>query len=136
METFAVEADVPGGPHAASRARRLVREELSGRIPPEVLPDLELLVTELVANGVRHGGAGDPVAELHLRVESRPPALHVEVANPDEHAGFVGQRAPDLEHGGGLGLHIVERLASRWGVRHDKRTAVWFELDCPPGRLV
>jgi serine/threonine-protein kinase RsbW len=134
MEAFAVEADVPGGPHAASRARRLVREELGGRIPDEVLPDLELLVTELVANGVRHGGAGADTA-LHLSVESRPPAVHVEVINPD-HQGAVGKRSPDLEGGGGLGLHIVERIANRWGVRHEPRTAVWFELDCGHRRLV
>lgn len=129
METFAVEADVPGGPHAASRARRLVREELSGRIPEAVIPDVELLITELVANGVRHDGARQPDEALHLRLESRRPALHVEVINPD-HEGAVARRAPDMGGGGGLGLHIVERLASRWGVRHDPRTAVWFELDC------
>lgn len=134
METFAVEADVPGGPHAASRARRLVREELSGRIPEEVMSDLELMVTELVANGVRHGGAGAE-SELHLSLASRPPALHVEVVNPD-HRGAIGPRAPDLERGGGLGLHIVDRLASRWGVRHEPHTAVWFELDCRRGGLV
>jgi anti-sigma regulatory factor (Ser/Thr protein kinase) len=129
METFALEADVPGGPHAASRARRLVREELTGRIPGAVMTDVELLVTELVANGVRHGGAGTD-SEVHLAVETRPPAaLHVEVVNPD-HDGAVDPRPPDLERGGGLGLHIVERLASRWGVRYDPGTAVWFELDC------
>jgi serine/threonine-protein kinase RsbW len=134
METFAVEADVPGGPYAASRARRLVREELCGRIPERVMPDLELIVTELVANGVRHGGA-DPDRSLHVSLESRPPALHVEVVNPN-HRGAVGKRPPDLEGGGGLGLHIVERLASRWGVRHEPHTAVWFELDCLRGGLV
>jgi anti-sigma regulatory factor (Ser/Thr protein kinase) len=134
METFAVEADVPGGPHAASRARRLVRDELTGLIPDDVMADLELLVTELVANGVRHGGA-DVDSELHLSLESRPPSLHVEVINPD-HDGAVEKRTPDLDGGGGLGLHIVERLATRWGVRHEPRTAVWFELDCTPDRLV
>jgi anti-sigma regulatory factor (Ser/Thr protein kinase) len=133
METFAVEADVPGGPYAASRARRLVREELSGRIPDEVMPDLELLVTELVANGVRHGGGGAG-SELHLALESRPPSLRVEVRSPDDGAAIV-QRTPDLERGGGLGLHIVQRIASRWGVRHGSPTAVWFELDCAPGGL-
>jgi phosphoserine phosphatase RsbU/P len=135
METFAVEANVPGGPTAASRARRLVRDELSGRVPEDVLPDVALLVTELVANGVRHGGAHTGT-ELHVVLEVRPCALHVEVHNPDHMAGRVGQRPPDLAGGGGLGLHIVERLASRWGVREGPSTAVWFELDCPPGTLL
>jgi anti-sigma regulatory factor (Ser/Thr protein kinase) len=128
VDTFALEADVPGGPHAASRARRLVREELTGRIPDAVLPDVMLLVTELVANGVRHGGAGVDT-ELHLLLESRPPALHVEVVNPDPALGLVARRRPDLQGGGGLGLHILDRLASRWGIRDEPHTAVWFEID-------
>ena len=128
METFAVEADVPGGPRAASRARRLVRDELEGRVPEDVLPDLDLLVTELVANGVRHGGAHDGTA-LHLVLEGRPRALHVEVQNPDHAPGGFGRRPPDLERGGGLGLNIVQRLASRWGVHDGRPATVWFELE-------
>jgi anti-sigma regulatory factor (Ser/Thr protein kinase) len=129
MEAFSVEAEVRGGPLAAFRARKLMRQELSGRVPEHVLPDVALVLTELVANGVRHGGADD-AKELHLRFEGRPPALHVEVANPDHGPANVGLREPDLLGGGGLGLHIVERLSSRWGVRGEPRTTVWFELDC------
>jgi phosphoserine phosphatase RsbU/P len=135
METFALEANVPGGPQAASRARRLVGEVLSGRVPEDVLPDVALMVTELVANGVRHGGA-HAGTELHVVLEIRRRALHVEVHNPDNGAASVGRRPPDLGGGGGLGLHIVERLASRWGVREGLSTSVWFELDCPPAELV
>jgi anti-sigma regulatory factor (Ser/Thr protein kinase) len=135
MEAFSVEADVRGGPNAASRARRLMRSELSGRVPRHVLPDVALLLTELVANGVRHGGA-DERAELHLRFEGRPPALRVEVANPDHTPAAVEMRRPDMRGGGGLGLHIVERVASRWGVRDDPRTAVWFELNCESEALL
>jgi anti-sigma regulatory factor (Ser/Thr protein kinase) len=128
MDTFAVKADVPGGPRAASRARRLVRDELGGRVPDEVLPDVALLVTELVANGVRHGGA-HAGTELRVVIEVRPRALHVEVHNPDHVTGAVTPRAPDLEGGGGLGLNIVERLANRWGVSDGRPAAVWFELE-------
>jgi anti-sigma regulatory factor (Ser/Thr protein kinase) len=135
MEAFSVEADVRGGPLAASRARRLMQKELDGRVPARVLPDVALLLTELVANGVRHGGADDG-SELHVRFEGRPPALLVEVENPDHAPGKVGTRPPDLVSGGGLGLHIVERVASRWGVREEPRTAVWFELECPPDVLL
>jgi anti-sigma regulatory factor (Ser/Thr protein kinase) len=135
MEAFSVEVDLPGGPNAVFRARTLMRDELSGRVPRHVLPDIALLLTELVANGVRHGGA-DERAELQVRFEGRPPALRVEVANPDDAPGAVGMRRPDLDGGGGLGLHIVERVASRWGVREGARTAVWFELDCDSDTLL
>ena len=106
-----------------------MRQELAGRVPSYVLADVALLLTELVANGVRHGGA-DERDELHVRFEGRPPALRVEVANPDHAPAAVGMRPPDMTGGGGLGLHIFDCLASRWGVREDTRTAVWFELDC------
>jgi anti-sigma regulatory factor (Ser/Thr protein kinase) len=135
MEAFSVEAAVRGGTLAASRARRLMKRELAGRVPRHVLSDVALLLTELVANGVRHGGA-DERAELRLRFEARPPALHVEVANPRLAAAAVAPRAPDMATGGGLGLHIVERVASRWGVRAEPRTAVWFELDCGSDALL
>jgi anti-sigma regulatory factor (Ser/Thr protein kinase) len=135
MEAFSVEADVRGGPRAASRARRFMRQELGGRIPGHLLSDVALLLTELVANGVRHGGADDGAA-LRVRLEGRPPMLLVEVENPDHAPGRVSMRPPDLAAGGGLGLHIVERVASRWGVRERPRTAVWFELDCEPDALL
>lgn len=135
MEAFSVEADVRGGPQAAFRARSLMRQELSARVPSRVLADVALLLTELVANGVRHGGAGEQ-EQLHLRFEGRPPALHVEVANPDHGSAAVGMRRPDMGGGGGLGLHIVERVANRWGVHDEPRTAVWFELDCDTDALL
>ena len=91
-----VEADLPGGPHAAWRARRLVDSELNGRIPRTVLADVSLLVTELVANAVRHGGADSDAAALRLLLEGRPEGrLRVEVANPGP-SGEIAPRPPDL----------------------------------------
>jgi anti-sigma regulatory factor (Ser/Thr protein kinase) len=127
VESFWIEADVPGGPDAARRARHFIRDELAGRLPRRQLADVTLLVTELVANGVRHGGAGT-TSELQLRVEGRPAALRVEVADPGPRRR-VAPRQPDLTGGGGLGLQIVERVASRWGVGDGPRTSVWFEMD-------
>ena len=129
MEAFTIEAAVDGGPGAAQRARELVRRKLAGRISGGHLGDVVLLVTELVANGVRHGGAvaGKP---LHLRFVGAQRALRVEVADPGGRANAVARRDPDILKGGGLGLHIVDRVASRTGVNDGPRTAVWFELDC------
>jgi anti-sigma regulatory factor (Ser/Thr protein kinase) len=123
-----VEADVAGGPDAARRARRLVRHELSDRVSPRVLGDIALLVTELVANGVRHGGAGAGRA-LHLRLERRERSLRVEVADPGRRRNAIAPRQADLRGGGGLGLQIVEHLSNRWGVDDGPQTRVWFELE-------
>jgi two-component sensor histidine kinase len=129
VEAFCVEAEVPGGAHAAARARRLVESELAGRMSHDLLADVCLLVTELVANGVRHGGGGRG-GSLHVLLSGRPPGLHVEVVNPERTGRRVAPRRPDLAGGGGIGLHLVDRLASRWGVRDGRPTTVWFEMDC------
>jgi len=129
VEHFSVEAEVAGGPHAAARARRLVESELVGRLPRRMVDDVSLLVTELVANGVRHGGAGSDTI-LHVMLEGQRAGLHVEVVNPNHARGVPARRSSDLEGGGGIGLNLVETLATRWGFRQQPRTAVWFELDC------
>jgi anti-sigma regulatory factor (Ser/Thr protein kinase) len=127
VEAFKVEADVAGGPNAAWRARRFVDTQLTGRIPQDTLADVALLVTELVANGVRHGGV-DQDSAMRVLLQGSAPGLHVEVTNQGS-ADAVRIRNPDLGGGGGLGLHIVARVASRWGVVNGPTTAVWFEVD-------
>jgi len=132
VDSFSVTADVSGGPTAAAHARGVIRSELTGRVPGELLADISLLVTELVANGVRHGGAG-PDSELRLRFEGRPPRIYVEVVDPAANGGgTIAPRATDHDRGGGLGLQIVERVATRWGVGSGPGTSVWFEVDVPP----
>jgi signal transduction histidine kinase len=127
---FSRDTDIAGGPGAAAAARRIVEFELDGRLPRQVVDDVALLVTELVANGVRHGGAGTD-SSLHLLLEGDGPGLRVEVVNPAPGGSSLpARRAPDFTGGGGIGLNLVETLASRWGVRSSARTAVWFELDC------
>jgi hypothetical protein len=127
---FSWDADIAGGPGAAAAARRIVEAELDGRLPRETVDDVALLVTELVANGVRHGGAGAD-SSLHLLLQGDGPGLRVEVTNPvDGAAGRPARRPADLAGGGGIGLNLIETLASRWGVRSIPQTAVWFELDC------
>jgi anti-sigma regulatory factor (Ser/Thr protein kinase) len=129
VEPFTVETTLRGGIDAARRSRRVLEAELRGRVPDDVLEEAELLTTELVANGVRHGGAGSD-ATLSLRVEGRPGGLRVEVADPGGNPFRVAPRLADVEHGGGLGLQIVDQLARRWGVANQAPTTVWFELDC------
>ncbi len=115
--------DIPRDPGAPSAARRAI-EALSDRIAPDVVPDVKLLVSELITNSVKYGGRG----AISLRVEAdEPRRLRVEVV--DQGAGFVpvARDRPKTEVGG-WGLHLVQTLSKRWGV-YEGSTHVWFEID-------
>jgi anti-sigma regulatory factor (Ser/Thr protein kinase) len=110
---------------AAGKARQAI-ERLEERLGRELLQDIHLLVTELVTNSVRHANAaaGEPVdVEVSVRGD------HVFLAVEDGGSGFKPQpRSAHSPRDSGWGLHLVERLSSRWGVSGDGRTRVWLEL--------
>jgi anti-sigma regulatory factor (Ser/Thr protein kinase) len=119
----AVDATLESSRQAPGVARRAV-EELAADVDPGVLRDAQLLVSEVVTNSIRHSGSADPI---RLRVWNRRGGLKVEVA--DGGYGFEagpGGAGDDAE--GGRGLMILDALADRWGVHHDARARVWFEL--------
>jgi signal transduction histidine kinase len=123
-------ATFAGGPYAAAAARRALGglRDVIGR---PCLDDVYLLVSELVTNGVRHGGAGEDDL-LDLTVLRHGNRLRVVVT--DWGPGFDGRPRPRnrADQTGGWGLYLVERLADRWGVQRDGgATAVWFELSVP-----
>ena len=113
-------------PAAAQTARRAV-EALEHKLDRTVLGDLRLLVSELVANSVRHTGAAG-ADQIGLDVMLNDGVLRVEVS--DRGGGFEPRpRAPDQSKASGWGLYLVDRLADRWGVIRDELTRVWFEID-------
>jgi anti-sigma regulatory factor (Ser/Thr protein kinase) len=118
-----LEVDIPRNGMAPWHARRAV-ESLGDRIDESVRPDVMLLVSELVTNGVKYGDDG--ALRLEIDVET-PRKLRVEVV--DQGSGFIpvprDRPATDV---GGWGLHLVEALTDRWGV-HEGSTHVWFEID-------
>ena len=128
--TTELSTTITGGPYAATAARRALGG-LRDLIGTQKLDDVYLLVSELVTNGVRHGGAGeDDVMELSaLRHGNR-----LRVVVTDWGPGFDGRPRPRnrADQTGGWGLFLVERLAERWGTqRSDDATTVWFELKLP-----
>jgi PAS domain S-box-containing protein len=116
---------LPATAGAIGSARHAV-EGLAPLLDAERLDDLRLLVSELVTNGLRHGGAaGEDWIGLTLLI--RHGVVRVEVSDPGP--GFdaaVREREPDAT--GGWGLHLVDSIATRWGVDRGARTRVWFEL--------
>ena len=132
--TRELSATFAGGPYAAAAARRALGG-LGALVSHRRLDDIALLVSELVTNSVRHGGAGED-DRLELAALREGDRLRVEVT--DWGPGFTRdarpRRPPDAV--GGWGLVLVERLADRWGVEHDgDATVVWFELSMPDGGM-
>lgn len=115
---------------AAASARRRVSELARGCLDAEELHRLELLVSETVTNGVRHGRAELPL-EITLAVDGA--SLRVEVV--DRGRGFDPAEARRRRRIGGWGLELVDRLSSRWGIERIDGTRVWFELPCSGDRL-
>jgi anti-sigma regulatory factor (Ser/Thr protein kinase) len=79
-----------------------------------------LLTGELASNAARHGGEpigiGVSIAEDGLRVSLR-----------DHGPGF--DPTDENARGAGLGVKLVDTLASEWGVeRDDETTEVWFKI--------
>jgi anti-sigma regulatory factor (Ser/Thr protein kinase) len=114
-----------GGPDAASTARRALAQ-LRRDLDPRQMETARLLVSELVANSVRHAGA--QVVSLKAAVAGSSVWLEV----IDEGPGFELDRAVregEQSDSSGWGLFLVEQLANRWGVRREgDATRVWFEL--------
>jgi anti-sigma regulatory factor (Ser/Thr protein kinase) len=110
-------------PRAPGSARRAVEDFAQAKIDPALVPDVKLLVSELITNSVKYGGDG----EVHLQMRSDHEG-HIRVEVVDQGSGFVPvARDRPATEAGGWGLHLVETLANRWGV-HEGSTHVWFEI--------
>ncbi len=102
--------------------------DLERTLAPEIMAKLRLLVTELVANSVRHARGG-PV-DVHVAVHDD--LVRAEVSDSGE--GFEAPTAdPNPLKASGWGLFLVRRIASRWGIDAATGT-VWFELDLSADR--
>jgi anti-sigma regulatory factor (Ser/Thr protein kinase) len=110
--------------HLAPAAARRAVERLEGRVDDDLIPQVKLLVSELVTNSVKYGANG----AITLKVDAvRPGKVRAEVI--DQGLGFIpGARDRPATEAGGWGLHLVQTLSNRWGVREGS-TRVWFEIE-------
>lgn len=104
---------------------------LSGLVSEEQLWALRLLATELLTNSIRHAALTDGDLIL-LRVLTLQGAIRMEVEDAGRGSGTPVLREPDLQHGGGLGLYLLDEMADRWGVEaqtgQSPGTLVWCEI--------
>ena len=111
-----------GEPESAAAARRFATTAVSG-LAPDTVEAIELMVSELATNCIRHTSSAFEVA-----IERSAREVRIEVS--DRAAGTPELRSPSLDDPTGRGLRIVELLSDTWGVEFapgDGKT-VWFTL--------
>jgi anti-sigma regulatory factor (Ser/Thr protein kinase) len=109
---------------AVPRARKLAADALTGSEAPG--DDLVLVITELVANAVRHGRG----RRISLRVQADGRSVRVEVENRRRTTLPRRRLASDVRPTG-RGLVLVAACSRDWGVVAECRglTRVWAEVD-------
>jgi len=118
-------ASLPPDASSPSVARRFVRDVLSEWDLAELEADASLVATELVTNGLRHGGGAESIT---LTANDR----YLLVAVADK----ATLRSPrrlyrELTAEGGRGIALVEAVADSWGTTRSKAhrgKAVWCRL--------
>lgn len=110
-------------PAARAWARRmLVRWEI-----PHLVERVELLVSELITNAIKHARTSGAPVGLVLRFVGE--TLRLEIHDRDSENWPVQQK-PVAEAVGGHGLWLVEACSDRWGMElAEYGKAVWVELD-------
>ncbi|WP_433892837.1 ATP-binding protein [Streptomyces sp. CA-111067] len=117
------EVHLTSRPESASTARRLSLSVVRKWSLPQYADTVELLVSELVGNAVRHTGA----RTFGLRMQRRRGWIRVEVRDPSRALPcLLPVRDLDIS---GRGLFLVDKLSDRWGVDLQPRgKTTWFEL--------
>jgi anti-sigma regulatory factor (Ser/Thr protein kinase) len=120
-QTGTLELTLPSEPSSVAEARAKVCAAVDPELAEGDFETLRLLVSEVVTNAVRHGGAREPV-QLQASWNGE-----VRVAVSDSGSGFTpSPRLGPLDEPGGFGLFLIGRLADRWGVEANDGTTVWF----------
>jgi anti-sigma regulatory factor (Ser/Thr protein kinase) len=113
---------LPRSTTAPALARGFVSSTLASWEVCDTFADVPLLASELVTNAVRHAN-GD--VALSLRLERN--RVRVAVRDSSDEMPVMGDLAG--AHDGGWGLHIVDQLASSWGLESDSDgKTVWCEV--------
>lgn len=125
---------VPWTTPAVPKIRRAVVADLEGReVTPEIIGEAEIVVSELVANAIRHA---KPLADGTIRVHWRVKAGVVEIEVSDGGGPSTPKPAPrSVWASTGRGLRIVRSLAHEWGVTEERNgRTVWASLGGPSRR--
>lgn len=108
---------------AARQARDWAAEVLAEWSLDTMAADIQLILSELVANTVIHTEAAESIVGLRYAGD------HLRVDAYDAWPTFEYHFDPDPSRPSGLGLAIVANIATRWGIApHLTGKSVWCEV--------
>jgi serine/threonine-protein kinase RsbW len=112
----------PHEPQSVPAARRFATSVLRDA-GPDTLEAVELMVSELATNCIRHTDSG-----FDLTITRTGEDIRVEAS--DHAGGTPTMGSPGPTDPSGRGLKIIDMLASHWGVRADppRGKTVWFTI--------
>jgi anti-sigma regulatory factor (Ser/Thr protein kinase) len=118
--------ELPPDRVAAATARHFVGETMRGWDCDEMIPDAELLVSELVTNAVLHARSASRVT-----IERLGTTLRISVFDTSPTRPRLRNYGPEAVTG--RGLLLVDRISQRGGVDQlPTGKSVWFEIDASP----
>jgi anti-sigma regulatory factor (Ser/Thr protein kinase) len=122
----AVAIQLPREPESARRAREQLKP-FKGSVDEAMFIDLRLLVNELVVEALHAEADGADSGNIQLSAEVDDGRVELIVGE-----GAGAYRLPSRRPAPGdpgFGLHLVQRLSDRWGIRREgNRAIVWLEL--------
>jgi hypothetical protein len=115
----------PHEPQSVPAARRFATSVLGGT-SAETLEAVELMVSELATNCIRHTDSGFDLTIIRSGQDIRVEAT-------DHAGGTPTMRSPKPTDPSGRGLKIVDMLSAGWGVRSGSVAGktVWFTISDP-----
>jgi anti-sigma regulatory factor (Ser/Thr protein kinase) len=127
--TIPQERTFVGSPQEVSNVRHFVRQLIDGC---PVTDGVVLLASELATNAIRHTASGAD-GTFCILVQAADGQVRVEVHDMGSvTVPAVRRSGPPRESG--VGLAVVEAIASRWGFHGSQfGRVVWFEIDWQRG---
>ncbi len=128
---FAADRSAPG------EARHAVLRDLRELLEPPEAANLELVVSELVTNAIRHSGSGGTGEQVKVYAAVAPDRMRLEVCDSGPGFGPEARGIRDYDQGfGGVGLILLDVLATVWGMDREHDFCVWAEFARPGPRAV
>ncbi len=99
-----------------AKARRWVAQQArSAGFDPDIVSDLELVISEALANVIKHAYGGNDGHEIHLSVTSDDEKLSLTIRDFGQKFDPTTYTPPDLDNPaeGGYGVYLIQKLMDK-----------------------